>query len=188
MKRLIFIVFLSVNTICSFGQSIVVGNADLSEAYKCLPSSNESIIDDYDFPDFKAGLLYYKILEQYNDTLVEVYPGSCRCDEDVNYSQLDTCIVPDKVFYNGKMYTVYGVGFAAFSGCSKLKKVILPNTMKYIAPGNFEECDSIMNITIPPSVKQVGKPNWGMNEYVQEVYKQLPDSVERILVTPYLPW
>ena len=175
-------------SVTCYGQVVIMGDGNLSAAGKCIPAPEEEAEDDYYPPDFKAGLLYYKILEQYNDTLVEVYPGSCRCDEDVNYSQLDTCIVPDKVFYNGKMYTVYGVGFATFSNCSKLKKVILPNTMKYIAPGNFEYCDSIKSITIPPSIKQVGKPNWSMNEYVQEVYKQLPDSVERTLVTPYLHW
>ena len=176
-----------VNVIC-YGQVVVIGDGNLSAAGECIPTPEQVTVDDYYPPDFKAGLLYYRILNPYCDTLVEVYPGSCDCDKDVNYSQLDTCVVPNKVSYNGKIYTVYGVGWATFSGCSRLKKVVLPNTMKYIAPGNFEECDSLMSIIIPPSIKQVGKPNWSMNEYVQEVYKQLPDSVERTLVTPYLPW
>lgn len=183
MKRIFIICLLCIGTLCS-AQLVVIGDNDLSEIWRCTTVED----DYYPLPDFKAGLLYYRILSQYSDTIVEVYDSACDCDEDANYSQLDTCIIPQKVIYEGKSYTVKGIGVSVFLHCSKLKKVVLPNTITYIAHGNFMYCDSLLNINIPTSIKRVGPTNFGMNPYVENMYKQLPDSIER---TPYAdinPW
>ena len=174
MKKVLISSILFVSIVC-FGQIVEKGDNDLSEYYKCV----DEYYDSDEFPDFKAGQLYYRILSHYSDSIVEVYDPACRCDEDTNYSQLDTLIVPEKVLYKGKIYVVKGIGAAAFIRCHRLKKVVLPNTLTYIAPDAFNECDSIISINIPRSVKRVGRPNsaW-MSQYVYNVFKQLPDSVE----------
>lgn len=167
---------------------MVIGDDDLSEIKKCEKELVEENAEyDYTIPHFKAGSLYYMITGR-TSHFVEVRSSICGCREDANYSQLDTCIVPEKVIYKGITYTVRGIGYGVFSNCPRLKKVVLPNTIRYIAPGNFWDCDSIMSLNIPTNLKRVGKGAWDMNPYMQEWYKQLPDSIERVNYEPASPY
>ena len=188
MRNLIIITILFFKTICQ--AQVPIGDDELSEIWRCTSHDpEEEATDDYYPPDFRAGLLYYKILSQYSDTIVEVYWPACECDEDANYSQLDTCIVPERVIYKDKSYTVKGIGFCAFRRCmKKLRKVILPNTITYIAQGAFNECDSLTNINIPASLKRVGPPDAFMTPYIYRIYKQLPDSIEYVWGVNINPW
>lgn len=186
MKPTLFISMLFVSAALCYGQIIVIGDDDVSEAWRCVPTPEEEVEDDYVSPDFKGGLLYYRILSQYSDTVVEVHPGSCNCNEDANYSRLDTLTVPERVIYKGKSYLVRGIGFSAFYGCQKLRKVVLPNTITYIAPGAFDNCDSLKSINIPASVKRVCYPNYRMNPYVYEVFRRQPDSIKYRFNIPLL--
>ena len=38
------------------------------------------------------------------------------------------------------------------------------------------------------SVKRIGPSNWDMNSYVQSIYEQLPDSIERVSWEDINPW
>ena len=172
MKYTLIFSLLFINTIC-IGQVVIEKNDNLFEFYRCWDAN----LNEDDPPDFKDGLLYYKILKQYGDSVVEVYHSACWCDEDVNYSQLDTCFIPAEVMYNGKTYIVKGIGYGAFYGCSKLKKIVMPNTLTYIAPMSLNFCDSLTSINIPTSLKQVYKPNWTMNPYIYDIFKQLSDKI-----------
>lgn len=189
MNRVLFVFMIFGCTMC-FGQITMIGDDNLSAFGKCMDGDNDTLTleDEYNYPDFKAGKLYYRILSNYSDTIVEVYDSFCRCDIDENLSQLDTCIIPDRVIYEGKIYTVKGIGYGVFQTCPKLKKVVLPNTITYIAHGNFMYCDSLMSINIPPSVKRVGPPNFGMNSYVESVYRSLPDTIEYVRLADINPW
>lgn len=181
MKNILIICLLCISATC-LGQNIVIGDDDLSEIRKCDPSPEEIEILEYDYypPDFKAGLLYYRILDYISDTLIEVYMPQCECIEDKNYSQLDTVVVPEEVIYNGKTYIVKGIGWMAFNGCKNLKKLVLPNTITYIATAAFDGCDSLMSINIPSCLKRIGPPSWYLNSYMKDIYKQLPDSIEYV--------
>lgn len=183
MKRILITFMLFICAICS-AQSIVVGEENLSDYYNCWSIYTD---DNYN-PDFKAGALYYRILSIYSDSLVEVYSSLCECDSDVNYSQIDTCIIPEQVIFNGKMYTVVGIGSSVLNNCSRLKKVVLPNTITYISPWAFDDCDSLVNINIPTSLKRVGHPHPFMGDFMREVYKQLPDSIEYVWGVNINPW
>lgn len=44
----------------------------------------------------------------------------------------------------------------AFSGCTKLKNITLPNSLESIGQRAFEGCKSLTNITIPDSVTSIG--------------------------------
>lgn len=178
MERFLINLFLFVSLPC-IGQIIPVGDDDLSALWKCEPDLIP-YEDDYELPDFKAGALYFRILGEYGDSIVEVYPPKCNCNEDDHYSQLDTCIIPAKVIYNDKIYVVKGIGAFAFDGCSRLKKVVLPNTITYIGPGAFSMCDSIISINIPESVKRVCYPDYDiwLSPYIYDVFQALPDSIK----------
>ena len=49
--------------------------------------------------------------------------------------------------------------YDAFSGCTNLKNVEIPNTLKFMEDGTFYGCTSLESITIPESVTSIG---WGV--------------------------
>ena len=71
-----------------------------------------------------------------------------------NYSQkyYGHVIIPEKVIYNGLMYTVTAIGNHAFENCTNLKNVTIPNTVTFIGQLAFGSCSDLMNVSIPFSV------------------------------------
>ena len=49
------------------------------------------------------------------------------------------------------------IGDSAFSGCSGLTNVTIPNSVKYIGRYAFSGCSGLTNVTIPNSVKYIGR-------------------------------
>ena len=80
--------------------------------------------------DFKSGDLYYNITNNSAPYTVEVTYSSTSIpssDDDVNYANLITANIPASVSYSGKTYSVTGIGSAAFSMCSSLTSISIPN-------------------------------------------------------------
>ncbi len=50
---------------------------------------------------------------------------------------------------------VYGIGGSCFQNNDKIKMVIIPNTINYIAEYAFADCDGLTNIAIPKSVQKI---------------------------------
>ena len=72
-----------------------------------------------------------------------------------NYSGLTDVVIPSTIEYNNKLYTVVGIGGAAFA-TSKIKSVIIPNTVTIIEPEAFYDCYALTSVTIPNSVTSIG--------------------------------
>lgn len=66
-----------------------------------------------------------------------------------------TVIIPKAVTYNGKTYSVTSIGKNAFSRCSRLTSVTIPNSVTNIGNSAFNECDGLKSITIPESVTKI---------------------------------
>ena len=64
--------------------------------------------------------------------------------------------IPQQVTYNGKKYDVTSIGNSAFSNCTGLTSVTIPNTVISIGNSAFENCNGLTSITIPNSVTSVG--------------------------------
>lgn len=97
--------------------------------------------------DFKSGSLYYTITNSSTPYSVEVTDCS---------SSASTITIPETVTYNGNTYNVIGIGKDAFSGCTYLTSVTIPNSIITIGSYAFYNCSSLTAVTIPNSVVTIG--------------------------------
>lgn len=72
-----------------------------------------------------------------------------------NYANLSgTLQIPPKVAYNGTEYDVTRIGDSAFSGCTGITELVLPNSILAIDDSAFRDCAGITgNLVIPNSVR-----------------------------------
>ena len=65
-------------------------------------------------------------------------------------------VIPSQVEFNGKKYDVTSIGNYAFSNCSGLTSVTIPNSVTSIGEGAFSGCSGLNSFTIPNSVTSIG--------------------------------
>ena len=65
-------------------------------------------------------------------------------------------VIPSTVTYNGTTYSVTSIGEWAFSCCSGLTSVTIPNSVIYIGSEAFSDCTGLTSVTIPNSVIYIG--------------------------------
>ncbi len=65
--------------------------------------------------------------------------------------------IPSSITVDGTAYTVTDIGWNAFSGCSSLKEIILPDSLSSIGWYAFYCCTSLTEIVIPDSVTFIGR-------------------------------
>ena len=75
---------------------------------------------------------------------------------DNNYNSYSGAIViPESVTYNSKTYSVTSIGERAFSGCSGLTTITIPESVTNIDNSAFYRCSGLTTITIPESVTNI---------------------------------
>lgn len=98
--------------------------------------------------DFEMDGIYYNIT---SEKTVEV--TYCYYEKKYNGS----VIIPSKVNFIGKSYTVTKIGQMAFRGCNELTSVTIPGTVTEIDDYAFDFCTSLKNIVIPEGVTTIGR-------------------------------
>ena len=86
--------------------------------------------------------------------------------------------IPSSVTYNGTTYSVTSIGWCAFSGCSDLTSVTIPNSVTSIGWYAFENCYGLMSVTIPNSVTEIGPSTFSGCRSMTDV--TIPNSVTSI--------
>ena len=66
-------------------------------------------------------------------------------------------VIPKTVTYGGKDYNVTSIGEWAFSNCSGLTSVTIPNSVTSIGWYAFSGCSGLTSVTIPNSVTSIGE-------------------------------
>ena len=64
--------------------------------------------------------------------------------------------IPSFVVINGCQYNVIGISGAAFSECSSIRSVTIPESVEWIGWGAFRFCSSLQSVTISATVKDIG--------------------------------
>lgn len=95
--------------------------------------------------DFEVKGVYYTIL---SDNEVAVVKGEKGYSGVVN--------IPQQVTHSSVLYTVSEIGKEAFSSCTTLKEVVLPNSIRKIHDNAFALCFSLRNYRIPDSTEYIG--------------------------------
>ena len=96
--------------------------------------------------DFAVDGIYYNVVSL-PDLTCAVTKG------DMDYSGDIT--IPEQVTYNGRTLTVTSIGDRAFSSCSGLTSVNIPNSVTSIGYGAFLGCTGLTSVIIPNSVTSI---------------------------------
>ena len=95
-----------------------------------------------------------------------------------------TLNIPATVTINSKEYSVTRIGDNAFSGCSDLQSVTIPNSVTSIGNNAFERCSNLQSVTIPNSVTGIGNDAFSDCSSLQSV--TIPNSVTNIGICAFL--
>lgn len=129
------------------------------------------ISSNYSFAyDFKDGGLFYEILSEDNRTIEVV--------SSYEYKNRTNIVIPPKVIYLNKTYTVTSIGSYAFDGCSKLTSLSIPNSVIFIGDNSFRRCSGLTTVTIPNSVTSIEHNTF--NGCSGLTYVTIPNSVTYI--------
>ena len=126
--------------------------------------------------DFKAGDLYYNITDEAARTVEVTYE---EWDSSSNYNSLSTTVtIPETVSYNGTTYSVTSIGNSAFSDCSALTQVTIPNSVTSIGNSAFSDCSALTQVNIPDGVTSIGY--WAFYSCSALTQVNIPNSVTSI--------
>ena len=100
--------------------------------------------------DFEVDGIYYNM--NGNEATV-TYKGTYSSQYYDEYSGSVT--IPPSVTYGGTTYSVTSIGGSAFSGCTGLTSVTIPNSVTSIGEYAFRDCSGLTSINIPNSVTYI---------------------------------
>ena len=116
--------------------------------------------------------LYYS----WNKDKTELAISNIRVD--LSKVESGRIVIPAYVSYQNKMYPVTSFWQGAFSFCSELKSIVIPNSVTSINCGVFSSCHNLTDIVIPNSIKSIGDFAFDFCESLTSF--TIPDSVTSI--------
>ncbi len=106
------------------------------------------------YPEFAVDGIFYFITDDYDSFTVEVTYDYNAPYGTGTYS--GDVVIPKTVTYDGIVFTVTSIGSSAFSYCSSLTSVTIPEGVTSIESSAFSYCSSLTSVIIPESVTSIG--------------------------------
>ena len=128
--------------------------------------------------DFNCDRLYYNILSE-EDRTVETTYFNFYYDRYIS----GEVVIPKKLIYNNKTYTVIAIGNHTFDNCYNLNSVTIPNSVTSIGSSAFGGCSGLTSISIPNSVTSIGSSAFGGCSGLTSI--SIPSSVTSIGKTAF---
>ena len=99
--------------------------------------------------------LYFDILS--DSTVAVVFPNLMGGSYYSGYSMpTGNLHIPSSVTYAGDTYTVTSIGNNAFTGCTGLTGLLIPNTVTSIGSSACSQCTGLVTVDIPNTVTSIG--------------------------------
>ena len=83
----------------------------------------------------------------------------------VSSRDVDKLVIPSEVDYDGRLYKVYYISSDAFSGCSKIKEIFIPEKVSYIGERAFGSCSSLEKIVVDSNNKYYDSKDYILGLY-----------------------
>ncbi len=96
---------------------------------------------------------------EYTDSQGIIYhlDGNACCVSGYTKNLPDSATIPEQLVTENSIYTVKGIQQQAFTACSQLKKIEIPNSVTDIAKGVFSECRNLSSISVIPAEYRIQK-------------------------------
>lgn len=104
--------------------------------------------------DFEVGGIYYNITNSTTKKVAVTYSGSYSSSVANEYT--GNVVIPESVTYNGTTYSVTSIGDGAFSNCTGLTGISIPDGVISIGEGSFINCTGLTDVVIPNTVTSIG--------------------------------
>ena len=104
--------------------------------------------------NFQVGQLYYGVTDAAKREVAVVSENSSY--PYYNNAPTGTITIPATVTNGGNAYSVTSIGKNAFSSCTGLTSINIPNSVTSIGKMAFGECSGLTSINIPSSVTSIG--------------------------------
>ena len=98
--------------------------------------------------EFTVDVVRYSANDDNTTVTVAGYPSGSKPTGELT--------IPESITYGGISYPVTSIGNSAFSGCSGLTSVTIPNSVTSIGSSAFSCCSDLTSVTIPNSVTSIG--------------------------------
>ena len=124
--------------------SIVIPDSVTSigeEAFSGCESLKQDPTQEIEMSNFKYRLLMHNHL-----AMVLGYSGRSA-----------TINIPSEINHEGVIYRVASIGESAFSGCSSLTSIVIPDSVTSIWEEAFADCSSLTSLVIPDGVMSIGE-------------------------------
>ena len=103
--------------------------------------------------DCKVDNIYYNLNNEDKTASVTYMSSYAPINKDAYVGNI---IIPESITYSGTTYSVTSIGDNAFSVCSSLTTVTIPNSVTSIGIYAFFGCSGLTSVTIPNSVTSIG--------------------------------
>lgn len=96
---------------------------------------------------------------EYTDSQGIIYhlDGNACCVSGYTENLPDSATIPEQLVTENGIYSVKGIQQQAFTACSQLKKIEIPNSLTDIAKGVFSECRNLSSISVIPAEYRIQK-------------------------------